>query len=195
MQKFDLETLQKESREIFAEDGMLYIFCGLLLLFFSAAFAVPALAPFVGFSAFLIYPVLILRRRLIYPRIGYARYPASAGALRGVLIFAVITAIAFSFLVFTGDGRFQQYLPLAFSLVIALAIYFGTSSHGIRRGDWFIIMVTTLTGLFTTWYYTDWQDGAAVLFGFLGGILLFFGLAKLALFLRKHPPLGQGDGE
>lgn len=195
LQKIDTQNLEKDARGMFSEDGLLYVFCGLLLLLIGAAFAVPALVPFVGFSAFLIYPVEILRRRLTYPRIGYARFAAPPGAVRGILVFAVLTAVALATLAFAGDGRFQRYLPLAFSIVFGLAFYFGMSAHGMHPGDWSIILVTFLTGLFTTWFYTDWHDSAAALFLFVGGVVLVFGLAKLAIFLHKYPPIAQGEQE
>jgi hypothetical protein len=194
-QTLDLQNLEKDSRGVFSEDGLLYVFCGLLLLLIGASFAVPALLPLVGFSALLIYPVEALRRRITYPRIGYARFSAPSGTVRGILGFTIVSVIALCILAFFDGGRFQRYLPMAISIVFALAFYFGMSTHGVRPGDWFIIIVTLCAGFFATWRYDDWHDGAAALLGFVGLFLLVFGVIKLARFLRNYPYLEHGDPE
>jgi hypothetical protein len=189
----DLEDLEKESRRLFAEDGFLYIFLGALLLLVSISFAVPALTGLVGFSAFLIFPVEALRRRVTYPRLGYAHFAAPPGFVRGILGFIAATVVALSVIAFAGGGRFQSYLPLAFSIVFALAYYFGATMHGTGLRDWLLIGLTLAAGLFASWRFEDWHDGASVLFGFLGVVLLLIGLIKLVRFLRKYPLLPEVD--
>ena len=112
--------MEKESRRIFSEDGMLYIFLGLLLLLVGLSFSVPALIGLVGLSAFLMYPLERLRRRITYPRVGYAKFKAPAGFLPGILGFMLVVVVALAVIAFVGDGRFQRLLPLAISIVFAL---------------------------------------------------------------------------
>lgn len=190
-QIIDLQDLEKESRRVFAEDGLLYVFLGVLLLLVSFSFAVPALTGLVGLSAFLIFPVEALRRRITYPRLGYARFSAPPGTVRGILGFAAVSVVALAVIAFAGGGRFQSYLPLAFSIVFALAYYFGAATHGAGLIDWLLIGLTLAAGLFASWRYEDWHDGASVLFGFLGVVLLLIGLIKLVRFLRKYPLLPE----
>jgi uncharacterized membrane protein HdeD (DUF308 family) len=186
-QSIDLQGLEKESRRLFSEDGMLYIFLGLLLLLVGSSFIVPALIGLVGFSAFLMYPLELVRRRITYPRVGYAKFKAPPGFLRGLLGFMLLVVIALAAIAFVGDGRFQQLLPLAISVVFALAFYFGVSSHGPQPVDWFFIGLTLISGLFASWRYDDWHTGTAVLFTIVGLFSIVVGLAKLVRFLRKYP--------
>lgn len=185
--------MEKESRGVFAEDGLLYVFTGLLLLLVSASFAVPALTILVGFAAFLIFPVEALRRRVTYPRLGYARFSATPGTVRGILGFAAAVIIILALIAFVADGRFQSYLPLAISIVFAMAFYFGMATHGVHLRDWFLIGAALAAGLFTTWRYDDWHDGAAVLFSVMGVLLLITGLVMLVSFMRKYPLPDNGE--
>jgi hypothetical protein len=186
-QTVDLKHIEKESRGMFAEDGLLYIFLGLLLLLVGVGFAVPALSGLVGLCAFLIFPLEALRRRITYPRIGYARFSAPSGMVRGILVFAAITVFSLAVIAFAGGGRFQRYLPLCFGIVFALTFYFGFSTHGTRGRDWLIIGLALLVGLIATLRYEDWHDGAAVLFSIVGVFSLLIGAIKLARFVRKYP--------
>ncbi len=187
----DLQDLEKESRRVFAEDGLLYVFIGLLMLLIGAAFAVPALTGLVGLSALLIFPLERLRRRVTYPRLGYASFSMPSGSVRGILGFAAVAVILLALLGFAGGGRYQTYFPLAFSVVFSLSFYFGMSTHGMRARDWFLIALMLAAGLLATWRFEDWHDGAAALFGFMGLTCLAVGLVKLARFMRKYPPLPQ----
>ena len=194
-QTVDLEHLEKESRRLFAEDGLLYIFLGLLLLLVGVGFAVPGLSWLVGFSAVLIFPVEVLRRRITYPRLGYARFSAPPGTVRGMLAFAAIVVVGLVVIAFAAGGRFQAYLPLAFSIVFALSLYFGMAVHGVRARDWLIIGLALAAGLFTTWRYDDWHDGTAVLFGLMGVVSLLIGFIKLIRFMRKYPMPAESESK
>jgi hypothetical protein len=183
----DLQQLEKESRSLFAEDGILYIFLGLLLLLAGLGFALPAMVSFVGFSAFLIYPLELLRRRITYPRLGYAKFSAPPGFLRGLIAFILVVVVALALLAFAADGRFQFLLPMAISIVFCLALYFGLAAHGPHLVDWFLIGLTLVAGIAATWRYDDWHEGVAMLFSLVGVVSLAVGLLKLVRFLRRYP--------
>ena len=185
-QSINLNHLEKESRGLFSQDGLLYVFCGLILLLVGASFIWSGLTLLVGFCAFLIYPVEWLRRRITYPRIGYARFSVPRGTLRYILLFAVLSVVALATLGLAADGRFQRYLPLAISAVFALSFYFGVSMHGVRPAEWALILIAVASGLFASWRYSDWHDGAAFTLGFTGLVFLLYGLVKLAFFLRNY---------
>lgn len=189
----DLQEIEKEARGAFNEDGLLYVFIGLLLFFAGASFVYRPLLIFVALGSLLIYPLEALRRRLTYPRLGYAKFSAPPGTLRGILIFALITIFILAAIALFDNGRFQRILPLAFSAVFALSLYFGLSMQGLHAADVLLILATLLLGLIASWLYPDWRQGTAVSFTLTGLLFITFGLIKLFLFLCNVPLLDQSS--
>lgn len=191
MNSYDLQELEKDSRGVFNEDGLLYVAVGILLLLVGASFIYQPLIILVAFGALLFYPLEAVRRRVTYPRLGYAKFSAPPGTARGILIFAGVTIVILIAIAFIGNGRFQQLLPFAFSIVLALSFYFGMSTQGMTTADWLLIAVILLVGPIASWRYPDWHDGTAVSFTFSGLIFIGFGLLKFVHFLRTVPLLDQ----
>ena len=191
MKSYDLQELEKRSRGVFNEDGLLYVAVGLLLLLVGASFIYRPLLILVAIGALLFYPLEMVRRRVTYPRLGYAKFTVAPGTMRGILLFALITIVILMGIAFIGGGSFQRYLPFAFSIIFALSFYFGMSNQGLTTADWLLIAVTLLTGAFASWRYPDWHDGTAVSFTSTGLIFIGFGLLKFMHFLRTVPLLDQ----
>ena len=195
MKSINLQELEKESRGVFNEDGLLYVSIGLLLLLVGASFLFRPLLILVAFGALLIFPLEAIRQHLTYPRLGYAKFKAPPGTLRGILIFAILTMLFLTLIAFIGDGRFQRILPFAYSSTFTLAFYFGMSTQGLRTADWLLMGIMLLAGLLASLLFPDWHDGTAVLFTFTGLLFIIFGLIRLVHFLRTVPLLDQGNGQ
>jgi hypothetical protein len=191
MDPLNLQEIEKASRGVFNEDGLLYIAIGLLLLVVGLSFLFRPLLILVAFGALLVIPLEAVRRVTTYPRLGYAKFSAPPGTARGIALFAVVVIIILGAIALLGGGRFQQVLPLAYSIVFALAFYFGMSTQGLGRADKLLILVVLLTGLLTSLYFPDWHNSTAVLFTITGLFFIFFGLLKLLHFLHTTPLLNQ----
>jgi len=186
-QSFDLDKMEKDARQLVAEDGLLYIFLGVLLLIVGLSFSVPALSIAVAFAAFLYLPVEWIRERVTYPRLGYAKFCVPANFTKGIIIFIIVAILGLGIVAFAGDGRYQRFLPLAVSVVFALSVYFGFSTQGIGFVDYFLIALILIGGVVTTWLFEDWREGLSVLFFVVGGTAMLIGVLKFLLFLRKYP--------
>ena len=192
-QSLDLQQLEKQSRALFSEDGLVYIFLGALFLLLGLGFAVEELNWIGGMAALLIFPIESLRRRITYPRIGYARFNAPPGFLRGIAIFFVLAFMALFALAFVADGALRVYLPLAFSLGVTLALYFGLKSVETRRANWLLLALIPTLGLIVTWWFDDWRSATGVLFAILGFLMFVRGLHDLRAFVRRYPLLDTSN--
>lgn len=192
---FNLQELEKEARGALNEDGLIYIFIGLLLLAVGASFFLRPLLFLVVFGVLLIYPLEALRRRLTYPRLGYVKFTLPAGTVSGILKFALLIVIFLVAIAVVDNGRYQQILPFAYSVAFTLAFYAGISTQGVQAADVTLIIAMLLVGLAASWRFPDWHDGAAITF--LASSLLFivYGLYALIRFLRKYPVIEKGGDE
>lgn len=194
-ESIDLLEIEKEARAAFNEDGLLYLFIGLLLLAVGGSFLYRPLALFVVGGFLLIYPLEALRRRITYPRVGYAKFSLPAGAVRGIFFFGLLATAVLAGIAIAGDGRYQRILPLAYNALFALAFYLGLATQGIHKADWALILLALLLGGAASWLFLDWHEGTAVSFAATGLLFASFGLLRLAQFLRAHPlPPAQGNG-
>ena len=190
---FDLERIEKESRSVINQDGLTFLFMGILILFLGVSFSEAQVSWLGLLGILLIFPLEMVRRRITYPRIGYVKFETTRAMIAGILVFCLIVMVALFLLIFAFDGRFQSYLPFAISLVFALSLYFGASTYGIRLIDWLIMALILGLGLFTTWRYDSWKEGTSVLLIISGIIVIVIGTVQLLLFLRKHPLPQQNE--
>lgn len=186
----DLQQVEQNARRAFLQDGLVYLFLGLLLIVVSISFLNTELAWLGAFGAFLIFPVQVLRKRVTFPRIGYAKLETPPGMARGMLLFMLAAVIALSAVAFLAS----RLMPVVISIVFALAFYFGASLNGIRLRDWLIIGLILIGGVVTAVSFADWHMATAVQFWFTGALLVVMGAVDFIRFLRKYPfAVDQGD--
>ncbi|MCP4428844.1 MAG: hypothetical protein GY803_30530 [Chloroflexi bacterium] len=192
MSHIDLEKVEQDARRVFNQDGLIYIFMGLLLAMVGWSFSDTRFSGLGGLAALLIFPIEIVRRKVTYPRVGYAKFTPPGGLARGIIGFAVVAVAALIVVAFAGDGMFQKYMPMAISIVFALSFYFGASMTGLRWYSIVIIALILVGGWTATVLFEDWHWGTAVLFWFIAAILIPMGIVKLICFLRDYPlPTGE----
>lgn len=192
-QPLDLRVIEQQARRQFNQDGLLYVFLGLLMLVLGLSLANPALSLFAAFGAFLIFPAAALRRRYTYPRLGYARFEMQPGVGRGIIGFAIVAAIVLFLLALVANGRLQPYLPIAFGLVMALAFYFGVSPTGVSRLEALILSLMVISGPIVVLINDAWRQAASLQFAVLGAIIFIIGLAIFIHFVRTVPVIGDSQ--
>ena len=185
----DLQKVEHNARQATNQDGLVYLFLGVLLaatglLLWDSRFA--GVSPLFILLLFAFEPI---RRRITYPRIGYVQFSAPRGFVAGILGFTAVTVAVLIFAAFAGNGRFQTFLPLLIAVVFALSMYFGASLNGIRRRDWATIGLMLASGLATTFLFDDWHQATAVQFWITAALLIIWGIVDLVRFIHTHPIL------
>ena len=182
-----LDQIEKNAHRAFNQDGLMYLFMGLLFGLIGLSFFDPRFAFLGGMAALLIFPMELFRRKVTYPRVGYARFSAPEGLGRGILGFMVVAIVVLVVFAFAGNGRFAQYLPLIISIVMGLAFFFGASMQGLRLRDLVVIILMVASGVLAIFFIDDWHRAVALQMWFIGSILFLIGLVDLIRFLRTHP--------
>ncbi len=179
----DLDRVEKDARHTVNQDGITYLFMGILLMAVGASFLFPSLS-WIGILGILfIFPAEGLRRRVTYPRIGYAKFQAPPGLWRGIGVFAILAIIILAVMAFV----VPQFLPLVIGVVFCLSFYFGASMSDVRLRDWIVMGLMLVSGGVTAVLFDDWHVATAVQLCFIGVILLLIGVVDLIHFIRTVP--------
>lgn len=189
----DLQKIEHDARRVFGEDGLTYLFMGVLLFLVGLSFYNEAFAAFGGLAALLIFPVKALRERITYPRVGYVEFSAPAGMARGMITFMVAAIACFVFVAFAANGRFQHLLPFFIAIVFSLSMYFGASMSGVRPRDWAVIGLMLVGGTATTLWIENWKMATAMQMWITAVLLIIMGTVDLVRFMRKYPVLEEGQ--
>ncbi len=182
-----LDQIEKDAHRTFNQDGLLYLFMSLLLAAVGLSFYDSHFNFLGGMVALLIFPMEWLRRRVTYPRVGYARFRAPEGLLRGMLGFMVVVIAILVFFAFAGNGRLAQYLPFVISIVMGLSFFFGASLQGMRLRDWLVLGLMIVSGVWAVFRFDDWHTAVAIQMWITAALLLLIGAVDLVRFLRTHP--------
>jgi hypothetical protein len=186
-QQINLQEVELEARRTFSQDGLIYLFTGILLSVVGLSLYDVRFSWLNGFVVFLFLPLELVRQRITYPRVGYARLKVPKGTVRGILGFAAVAVTILALVALAGNGRYQRYLPLVISLVFALSFYFGISMEGQRVSAVVFPGLVVLGGAAVSLIYDDWHVATAVLFWSAALILILFGTAKSIHFMRQNP--------
>jgi hypothetical protein len=184
----DLEQVERKARQSVNQDGILYFFMGLLLITVGVSFMIPPLS-WIGILGILfVFPAEWLRKRVTYPRIGYAKFQAPPGLWRGMGLFAALAIVALIIAAFV----WPQIMSILVGGVFGLSFYFGASMSGIRLRDWVVIGLMLASGVITAVLFDDWHLATSVQLSLIGLILVLIGLIDLVHFIRTYPMI---DGE
>lgn len=190
-----LDQVERNARRAIDQDGLTYLFLGLLLLLVGFSLRIEGMGWLGGFGIFLAIPLEALRRRITYPRIGFARFETPRRTVRGILGFAAIAVLVLGAIALAFNGRYQRVLPIVIGVVFALAFYFGASVTGLRLRNWVTIGLILVSGVVTAVVFTDWHMATAVQMWIVGTLLLIVGAADLWRFLRTHPVMTSAPDE
>lgn len=188
--KIDLQDIEIKSRMALHQDGLDEILIGLSLGIMAIFFLD------FRFSIALIVGCLIqiflkpaCRRRITYPRIGYAKLPDPKDEVSGRTIF--VLAIV---LVLIGAGLFfvsklRWLLPPYLGIVLA-GVTLAQVWRAAHTYDYFIIslfLASGLAGLLLISLDYEPRVATAIQGWSLAGLLIPIGIIRLNLFLRKYP--------
>jgi len=189
--------LQRRAYRALNEDGIVDIALGLGLLFAALYIGLDHLAgvKVTGWSGlFPIFVMLIargLRKRYVYPRIGYARIRHVSPAI--VLMVALMLLLIAGIVVlgiFARRGTQPPGTLIAWCLRLFALTGAGTLAlMGRRTGfaRFYIHAGVIVTAVFVSVAVPDLHYGLLLMFGLPGIFLFASGIACFSLFLRRHP--------
>lgn len=187
----DPREASKKIRKALRQDGLDFIVGGLALavvaIFFLDIRHGWAYVVAVGLHASLLP---YLRRRIVYPRIGYAKLPAMKMTILHhlLVIFGVSVAIIL-FYIFGKDSRFNWIMPLYVGIVLSF-ISFVTASRYRLSIDYIMASIFLISGMIgITLTRAGHPAGlvTAVQLWILAAILTPVGFVQFILFQRRYP--------
>ena len=202
----DLNKIQQKAFRYSSQDGIIETYGGLFLAFYAGMLDwiisdfqtnFPYM-PLMFFFVFSIFIIEFIRRRITYPRIGYAKVTTRTG--RGFFIATILPVILYPFLLaisisFFGDkwdiAPWLKWAPAFFGVVLAVMF------HGIvlRSGNPFYYILTgcsVVSGVtLTLLLFQPIKTGIIVYFLIMGGLMFIWGLVKFIRFLRRYPGIPE----
>jgi len=204
----DLKEFQQKAFRYSGQDGIIEIYGGLFLVFYAGMLDwiisdfqtnfpyMPLMFLFV-FSTFIIE---IIRRRVTYPRIGYAKVTTRIG--RGFFIASIPPVILYPFLLavsvsFFGDKwditPWLKWAPPFFGIVFgimfhAIVLRSGNPLYYILAGCSIVSGVALMLLSFQTA-----KTGIIIYFLIMGGLMFFWGLVTFIRFLRQYPRVPEEE--
>ncbi len=191
-----LEDLTREVAASEYADGLLEIAVGFLLLCLGTLWmGSPGLLPILAALAVLFGPAVITRvkRRITYPRIGYADYPIDTSIDGGGVLGFVVGGVTATAVVVTATGgiadveAWRQWSGLLAGILVSGGFFSAARRSSLRR-HWVLGATSIAVGLIVG-LLTEGADYAAVSWYFvgMGGLLALTGAIELAAFARHYP--------
>ena len=194
-----INSVQMKAMQATTRDGISEILLGSMLLVFGVLFyfATP-LAAFGALFPLVLNPLgKLLKRRYVYPRIGYAKVATQPHAVRGIALAAVvfIAFILAALGVFAWILGFEpgyslwlsHFVPAIAGLMMAIGPWVVARTYRLAR--WYVFAALFVLGgiclpLFhvATGYTAVGLESAIV-----GALSLLYGIGLFATFLRKYP--------
>jgi hypothetical protein len=191
VEDISLKEIQRKVYMTFFQDGLWDIFLGLFILGWGLAILTDlAYLPGVTFIG-LYFATWGVKKRITYPRIGYARFSETSRRrittrfiILGVAVLLVGVMVAVLWGTRTRPQWLADYFPLIFNGILAAIVCFVAYWARVNRFYGYAVLIF-LGAVFHLWLGVRWE------FGFIGagGIILLIGLGVLIIFLRKYPKM------
>ena len=199
-QRIDLKEIERKTRITLHQDGLDEILVGLSLGIMAIFFLDFRLSiAMIAGCAIQILLKPACRRRITYPRVGYAKLPEPKDKATGRKIFVIAIV-----LVLIGTGLFfvsqlRWLLPLYLGIVLA-GVILAQVWRNANTYDYFIIglfLASGLIGLLLVSLDFEPRVASAIQGWGLAGLLIPIGIVRLNLFLHKYPKLAEvaNDGK
>lgn len=197
----DISVVRRKAYRYFLRDGIMGIHGGLFLAFyaglsdyvasdFQTNFPAMPLAIFFAFSGIMIETI---RRRVTYPRIGYARMTAWIGlpfllaTALPMVLFQFVLAISVSFFKDAWDiAPILKWSPAFFGVALAVTIHGIAMASGYKRLYALCTISVILGAVLTLLAFGTAGTVIVAFFLTMGGLLFSWGLAAFIQFVRSY---------
>jgi len=189
----DVRSAEDQVRRALGQDGLDMIVGGLALALVAIFFVNIRHGWAYVFAVGLHASVLpYLRRKIVYPRIGYAKLKAVKMTVLQHLLTVIVAAIALIlFYVFGKDSRFNWIMPLYVGTVLSFISFVNAWRHKLST-YYFVTGIFVMSGIIGV-TLTGAGHGAgivtAVQLWILSVILILIGIVRLLLFKMRYPVL------
>jgi len=189
----DIECVGNKVRRILLQDGLDLIVGGIALALVAIFFVNIRHGWAYVFAVGLHASVLpYLRRKIVYPRIGYAKLKAVKITVLQHLLTVIVAAVALIlFYVFGKDSRFNWIMPLYVGFVLSFISYMTAVRHKLPT-YYLVTLIFLLSGIIgITLTRAGHPAGVvtAVQLWILSVILVLIGIVRLLLFKMRYPVL------
>ncbi|MFQ6036209.1 MAG: hypothetical protein ACE5NM_10255 [Sedimentisphaerales bacterium] len=189
-QRIDLKAIERKTRMALHQDGLDEILVGLSLGIMAIFFLDFRLSiAMIAGCAIQILLKPACRRRITYPRVGYAKLPEPKDKATGrkIFVLAIVLVLIGAGLFFVSQLRWL--LPLYLGIVLA-----GVTFAQVRRTatilDYSVAALFLISGLIGLWLVSLGYDpgkATAIQGWCLAAILILTGIVRFTRFLRKYP--------
>jgi hypothetical protein len=204
-QNLDLKEIERRVHQSVFQDGLMEIIMGGFLLVVSALFAISMkliLLPSL-LVIFLGNPLFErLKKRYIYPRIGYVKLrPEKEADPKGIalaaIVFVVILLGSGLFTLAMGKDRdwafwFKYFLPGSTGFMLAIGPFWLGETYGVRRGYVFAVLFLLSGIVIPVLGIASGYEAIGFECLLVGVISLISGVIMFTRFLRKYPIPAEG---
>lgn len=211
----DLKEIERRVEQSVFQDGLMEIMMGGFLLVFGASLATRAiLIPFISLlviflSLLVIYlgnPLLErLKKRYIYPRIGYVKLrPEKEADPKGIavaaILFVVILLGSGLFSLAMGEERgwafwFSYFLPASAGFMLAIGPFWLGETYGVRRGYVFAALFLLSGIAIPVLGIASGYEAVGLECLLVGVVSLISGVTMFTRFLRRYPVPAEGSSD
>ena len=186
----DIGDITRKTRHSYFQDGLLDILLGIQLLLVYLAIEYNMWANVLWLVLGLVI-IEVIRKRITYPRIGYARM-ANQGAtaariiglcILGIILLSVVMALVFLFLGLPVQNNWGNVIKIA--AVLFIPVIFGLLAYEHKAYRWLAYGV--LIGLGGLSVMLIAPRVIQFFFVILGGIITVIGIKLFTDFLKKYP--------
>lgn len=208
-QKIDLKEIERRVEQSVFQDGLMEIMMGGFLLVFGALLAAgPKLTLFISLLViFFGNPVLErLKKRYIYPRIGYVKLrPEKEADPKGIAVAAIVFVVILLgsmglFHLTMGEDRglafwFNYFFPGATGFMLAIGPFWLGETYGVKRGYvWAALFLLSGIAIPVLGIASGYKAvGLECLL--VGMVSLISGVVMFTRFLRKYPLPAEEGGD
>ncbi len=181
----DTKKLQRRMMLYYSRDGLWDICFGVCVLGWALASRFDFIA-FIGVTIVVAVTLVpVVKQRLTYPRIGYARLKPDSGMRKLLAVFVALGAAVLFLVILSGAGMqelLSAYLPLWLGAMGAVLI--AVVGHVLNTGRFYVYaLLVFLAGSATQWAGVElWLAVATA-----SAAIIVTGIFVLARFLRKNP--------
>lgn len=199
MNEKNLKTIEQESFRELMQDGFTEIMAGTIFLVFPAIIAQPAFVPiFVVFYIFFLpHFIEVVRKKYVYPRIGYVklREEEPPKVTAGIVITVILMIAAGIMLIYAGSiglittDLVYRWVPAFFGLIMLAPSVYLKDKTGQNR-YYLPGALMSITGVTVSLAALIPGDMAIVIYTVGWGTAFFvLGVIRSVLFIRRYPPI------
>ncbi len=189
-ENIDLKKLERKAFVSYHQDGLLDLFLGALLAAWGLTMET-TLKGMAGVWFVVLFPIFLLaRRRITYPRLGYAQFTKDRRNRRKLTALFTVTALLGLMVAFLWSSQsfpglrnwLHRYIVIFFGGLIAAVLLFKAGISGVRR-LYFYAAVILAAFASAQWSSIRFQYSFIV----SGAVIFVSGVVVLARFLRRYP--------